>query len=135
MICLTSAPVSQRDWRATQFEVLHDERREHRGLAFGLPQAQFTRRGRESDQPTCICLPSQTLICRLRMLVAVLAPRILFSASGLRRSQRLYRAKVGKRLIVSPKRLNADLGGSCCEMRLDAIANLILSAPCDDRVD
>ncbi len=51
------------------------------------------------------------------------------------RSERLYRAKVGKRLVVCTKRLNTDVRGSGRKMRLNAIANPILSAPCDNRVD
>ena len=51
------------------------------------------------------------------------------------RSERLHCAKIGKRLVVGTKRLDTDVRGSGCKMRLDAIANPILSAPCDNRVD
>jgi hypothetical protein len=57
------------------------------------------------------------------------------AVTDLCRSECLYRAKVGKRLVVCTKRLNKDVGGAVCKMRLDAIANPILSAPCDTRVD
>jgi hypothetical protein len=50
-------------------------------------------------------------------------------------SERLHRAKIGKWLVVGAKRLNTDVRGPGCEMRLDAIANPILGAPCDNRVD
>jgi len=38
-------------------------------------------------------------------------------------------------LVVRAKRLNTDMRGSRSEMRLDPIANLILGAPRNNRID
>ncbi len=57
------------------------------------------------------------------------------AARRLRRSERLHGAKVRKRLVVCTEWLNTDVRSSGCKMRLDAIADPTLVAPCDNRID
>ena len=49
--------------------------------------------------------------------------------------ERLDRAHVGLRCAVGPQRQDTYVRGAGFQVSVDAIANLLLIAPCDDRVD
>src|SRR5262249_34372704 len=61
--------------------------------------------------------------------------RCRYHSGFVERSERFHRSHVGLGLSVRPQRLDTHVSGSGLQLRFDAIADLVLCAPCHDGVD